>query len=114
MLLNFNVLEQWHATHSLRGATVRDLLRTASDNNTMTVSTEPGGTPRSVEPALVSVNDSSIFLPEPVLALLGGELIECFGLLFAKKGLMVVLEALIVFVGLPDQLGVLIEYPLFS
>lgn len=35
-------------------------------------------------------------LPESVLALLGGELIKCFGFLFAQKGLMVVLEALIV------------------
>lgn len=43
----------------------------------------------------------SISLPELVLALFRGELIKCFGLLFAQKGLMVILEALIVFVGLP-------------
>lgn len=43
----------------------------------------------------------STSLPEPVLALFRGELIKCFGLLFAQKGLMVILEALIVFVGLP-------------
>lgn len=43
----------------------------------------------------------SISLPELVLALFRGELIKCFGLLFSQKGLMVILEALIVFVGLP-------------
>lgn len=42
-------------------------------------------------------------LPEPVLALLGSELVKCPGFLFAEKGLMVVLEARIVFVGLPAQ-----------
>lgn len=54
-------------------------------------------------------------LPQPLLALLGGELIECFGLLFAQKDLVVVLEAIIVFVSrLSQQFGVLIKNSVFS
>ena len=46
-------------------------------------------------------------LPESVLALLRGELVKRLGLVFAQKGLMVVLEALVVFLRRPEQLRVL-------
>lgn len=52
-------------------------------------------------------------LPEALFALLRGELVECFGLLFAQKGLVVVLEAFIVVVGLSGYLGVLVEHSVF-
>lgn len=53
-------------------------------------------------------------LPEALFALLRGELVECFGLLFAQEGLMVVLEAfIVVVVGLSGYLGVLVEDSVF-
>lgn len=52
-------------------------------------------------------------LPELVLALLRAELVKCLGLLFTQKGIMVVLEAVIVFIGFPAQFWVLIYNSLF-
>lgn len=89
--------EQLHATHfSGREVRVRDLYKRLT-----TTEPQPDNVYRFQNELMCSgsVQSNHILLPKPVLALLGGELIKCFGLLFPKKGLMVVLEAFIVFLG---------------
>lgn len=92
---------------------VRDLLNAAWDNNTQTVSNTPDGIHKYETQLMCQGNNRGVSLPEPVLALLWGELVKCFGLLFAQKGLMVVLEAFIIFVGLPNQFRILIKDSIF-